>query len=129
MGVRRYGICFNHNPSKDSVKAEMLAVTGLALEFLDYNANSMNITYSGRPNNIVDVDWISNENTDYLNISVYHPKFNYVEVSLIFVLKKLGGKMIKEYELPAWAGKRWIDIESTSCLSRFKAWWHKYLLP
>ena len=77
----------------------------------------------------LNVDWINNHKAERYCIRIESgtAKSNYVEISLIYALISMGGKLEQNIVLPAWAGKKWENIKPKSLVDKIKFWLDKTL--
>jgi hypothetical protein len=139
MGLRRHVIFFDKNPNRTEVEEDLNKITGLKLLYEEIGQGEvgplcLTIRHPIRKKEFVDLDWIDNDplvsvgtnergNCIRVESNTGQIKNNYVEVSLIYLLKKKGGMIEPEYdlELPEWAGKKWVEVYK-SPFSLFLSW-------
>jgi hypothetical protein len=124
MGIRLHVVHYQDSLDNEQIKKQLLEVTGLPLHFDERYATMLGVAHPNRPKSAVRIYWYDNEHGRRLEIESNTPKWNYVEATVLYLLKRLNGQIDDDYTLPVWAGKKWVDAWPRSPLARMKAWWN-----
>lgn len=134
MGIRFHTVYFTENPSEDALKQAIEDITDLRLTFISLgeihsHSKSVQIMHPNVKKDEVTVHWshlrkeiiVKNKLfQNCLHVESETPKYNYVEISLIYLLKQMGGIIEDDFELPEWAGKKWDDFPKRNFWQSFK---------
>lgn len=120
-------VCFKQTPDIEEIKKRLVEQTGLEMRFKEEHTKTLTVIHPERPKSMVEMDWVDKVNRHCVRIESSTPKCNYVEASVLFLLKKMGGDVEEVYALPQWAGKQWKDVWPNSSLARLIAWWKRSL--
>ena len=120
---------FNINPSQKDVLNRLREVTNAPLIIESLSETHLEICLNKR-DPIINIDWVYKRKgeelkevlgEDYLYVFpdmshcvlVYleSPKLNYIEVSIFYILKSMGGITQDIIDLPEWAGKSLAEVK------------------
>ena len=129
MGLRRHVFFFDRNPSRTDIEEGLNKITGLKLVYEEIGQDEAGelcllIKHPIKKKELIELDWVYEGQSMPINNKVMKNcirvesytgqiKNNYIEVSVVYLLKKMGGIIDSEYELklPDWAGKKWIEVK------------------
>lgn len=124
MGIRWHTVHFEQTPSITATKKGLLGLTGLALIFDEEFDNCLGVQHPNRIKSRIELDWVDRESHQCIHIDSETLNWNYIEISALYLLKQLEGKLEKEHEFTSWAGKKWADAFPRNPFLRLKAWWN-----
>ncbi len=142
MGLRRHVFFFDKYPSRTDIEEGLNEITGLKIVYEEIGQNEAGelcliVEHPIKKKELIELGWVYDGQSIPINNKVMKNcirvesytgqiKNNYIEVSVVYLLKKMGGIVDSEHELilPEWAGKKWIDIKCV-CVNHLWKWFKK----